>query len=480
MSGSQKIRVRQLLDELKGTGRKALLKYIPTPNITFDSKGVFPNALMTALPSAERYSITGLLTEMLVLLDAPLSEDFVVDGLTALGITLEEVSVQKINKSKTTKEYIAKIQKTKEELQKHVCLSSLAQNQVITYQNLEGHPDGIEGKTVLEVKTTSNLEENLPYFMLQLFSYVAIGDYTKAILVLPLQQSILTFNTTEWKEKVIFRDVLVSKAKKFLETPGASEIDPFTLMEAKMMVQLYGIGTHTAKAKTLLETVQGMVPRIPYQIFLCSNQSTHISVKDSDLALASSHVEKNNINLYIHSPYIINLSAKTDGDWNLICLQKLLQHTAVLGAKGVVVHTGKHTKESYEEGVKKMRSSIEAILPFAKPECPLLLETPAGQGTETLQGQDEFLDFVESFKSPNIAVCLDTCHVFANGHDPLTYIHKAFERGLLRLVHYNDSQDCCGSCKDRHAFVGTGKIGLDKMTDIALFCTEKKIPMVIE
>jgi endonuclease IV len=40
--------------------------------------------------------------------------------------------------------------------------------------------------------------------------------------------------------------------------------------------------------------------------------------------------------------------------------------------------------------------------------------------------------------------------------------------------------DCCGSCKDRHAMVGQGHIGIEKMANIAKYCSEKNIYMIIE
>jgi endonuclease IV len=51
---------------------------------------------------------------------------------------------------------------------------------------------------------------------------------------------------------------------------------------------------------------------------------------------------------------------------------------------------------------------------------------------------------------------------------------------LLKLVHFNDSHGACDSCVDRHAFIGTGHIGIDIMTKIATLCVEKGIDMVIE
>jgi deoxyribonuclease-4 len=140
--------------------------------------------------------------------------------------------------------------------------------------------------------------------------------------------------------------------------------------------------------------------------------------------------------------------------------------------------------------MQTMRANIAKALEHASPSCPLLLETPAGQGTELLTGREEFLDFIESFKDERIRACIDTCHVFAcknptdpdgNGHDPLEYIKEGVKRSnLVKLVHFNDSLEACGSCKDRHAFVGTGHIGFETMQAIAEFCMDKTIPMVIE
>jgi hypothetical protein len=77
-----------------------------------------------------------------------------------------------------------------------------------------------------------------------------------------------------------------------------------------------------------------------------------------------------------------------------------------------------------------------------------------------LTAYDDFLTFVTSFNSPKLRVCIDTCHVFASGQNPLDYIKKmmAADPDLVRLVHFNDSATPCGSCADRHAFIGTGKI----------------------
>jgi deoxyribonuclease-4 len=141
---------------------------------------------------------------------------------------------------------------------------------------------------------------------------------------------------------------------------------------------------------------------------------------------------------------------------------------------------GKSTTKPLSEAMENMRKTISDAITFATPDCPLLLETPAGQGTETLTDREEFLDFVMSFGDPRLALCVDTCHVFTNGHDPLEYLQRAHKTGLLRLVHFNDSASACGACVDRHAYIGTGHLGPDKMEKLAHFCSVIAVDMVVE
>jgi deoxyribonuclease-4 len=138
-------------------------------------------------------------------------------------------------------------------------------------------------------------------------------------------------------------------------------------------------------------------------------------------------------------------------------------------------------KQPVPEALEAMRASLNAAKEHATVDCPILLETPAGQGTETLTKMKEFLDFVETFADLRIRACIDTCHVFASGFEPLEYIDTALGRpGLVKLIHFNDSLGACGSCVDRHAHIGTGKIGLEKMTAIAAMCSKSGLPMLVE
>jgi deoxyribonuclease-4 len=481
---------------MKGAARGPFVKMLPqqvkdalTSAEPSSYKGLFPNALLSNIPAdMQRYSVVGLVTESLVLGSQPLTIDSIAGELPKWNVTFDDATKAKVARSKTTAEYLKKIAATRAEIAKETegAASPLTQGHTLSHECVEGHPDALCGNAILEVKTSSKVEKEIDYFLLQLCSYVALASptYTRALLVLPLQQMVLAFDLSGWEARAAFRERLVQKAKKLLAVAASEPQDPLAALQlqitASAFAARYRIGHHVSKMSSLLETVRSLPSGIPYQIFLGGTRGTRISLKDEEVAACAQHIGNNGTVLFIHSPYIINLSATTADGWNVKHLGEILQRGAALGAKGVVVHTGKHTSDTYEAGVEKMRLAMTAALEYATPECPLLLETPAGQGTETLQKEDEFLDFVESFHSPALAVCVDTCHVFANGHDPAKYTKAAADRGLLRLVHFNDSQDCCGSCKDRHAMIGAGKIGVDKLKEIAEFCEEHAVPMLVE
>jgi apurinic endonuclease APN1 len=206
---------------------------------------------------------------------------------------------------------------------------------------------------------------------------------------------------------------------------------------------------------------------------------------DAELAAANAAIQATGANLFIHSPYIINLCTQATAeneDYHTKLLIKNLQYGVAMGAKGVVVHVGKSTTQPLPEAMATMRSNILTAIEHATPSCPLLLETPAGQGTEVLRTWSEFAAFVADINDLRLRICIDTCHVFACGEDPETYLKRTLgaHPDVTKLIHFNDSATPCGSCLDRHAFVGQGHIGIEKMTAIAIAASASSLPMVIE
>lgn len=249
-------------------------------------------------------------------------------------------------------------------------------------------------------------------------------------------------------------------------------------MDSFELCQVCNIGAHVSKKKSITETLTALsTPSCPYQIFLGGPTNTKVVVNEKDMLSAKEVVMKKDLKIFVHSPYIINL-CNPDASWSQTLLKTNLKIANACGFKGVVVHVGKSTDQNLAIALETMRKNITEVLCEASVECPLLLETPAGQGTETLTKKEDFYKYVASFKDTRLRACVDTCHVFASGYCPLDYISQGSD--FIRLVHFNDSQDVCGSCKDRHAFVGSGKIGMEKMRQTAELCKEKGYPMVIE
>ena len=89
----------------------------------------------------------------------------------------------------------------------------------------------------------------------------------------------------------------------------------------------------------------------------------------------------------------------------------------------------------------------------------------------------------------DVAVCLDSAHLFEAGYD------IASEEGwdellgklvryrilpLVRLWHLNDSKTPFGSRVDRHFHLGEGKIGLPGFRRIVTHPAFRRLPMVLE
>jgi deoxyribonuclease-4 len=91
-----------------------------------------------------------------------------------------------------------------------------------------------------------------------------------------------------------------------------------------------------------------------------------------------------------------------------------------------------------------------------------------------------WLDLDESIRS-NVAICFDTCHVFAAGYDNLDMLLMFRDKGVpVRLIHFNDSKFAKGTKKDYHASFGHGLVGREELISVAKYATAMNIPMVTE
>ena len=478
---SSRLRVRSILAEADSAAQKDFKKLLPKdamipPTVVTHR---YPAAILSALPEAERYSLLGCVTEDL-LRSTAVSNEWLITTLRKWDPAITAENLIKILKSKTTDPFLEHVKTTRAILDT-IVKGDLAFDTTVAYESVEGHPDAQTPTQLFEVKTTGMLEANWKDFLLQVFAYAALEPTaTDIYLVLPLQEHIWHYDVTKWTNRVAFRDLLNTVAKRRLDGSVTGSLIPGMLLKVS-----YGIGSHMAKLKTLVVTIRSLPPAIPSQIFLSGPMNSRISLKEEDLVGGKALLSKAEAPLlFVHSPYMINLCSPPGqkDDYSTGLLIKYLEGSVKLGAKGVVVHVGKSTTQDLATAMGHMRTNLLRAMAYATVDCPILLETPAGQGSETLTDYDEFTEFVLSFKDPRLQICVDTCHVFASGYCPKDYVEGLVSThpDALKLIHFNDSATPCGSCLDRHSFIGTGHIGIKIMTEIATICSSKKIPMLVE
>ena len=479
----EQFRVRQLLSVMDSTGRATLKKLLPKKIVMpAVATGKYPSAILAVLPKEESYSILGCVTEELLRLSVEMvTVEALHEAMVKFYPEYSETQKAKIAKSKTTQPFLDHIIATRGKLDA-VVKGELVFDTVVSYEAVEGHPDAQTPTQLFEVKMTGLLKKNWVDFLFQIFAYAALHEpATDVYLVLPLQDTVWHHSVASWTGRNAYRDFLNTLSKSHQEPSAALSPLPGLFLQ-----ETHAIGVHVKKQKTVAMTLEGLqdVNHKPYQMFLTGPQSTKIEMKDEELAAAGAVQAAGGVRMYVHSPYVINLCHEpgTKEDYGRVCLEKNIQYALAMGLKGVVVHVGKSVGMELPVALEHMRVNLLKAMESATDTCPILLETPAGQGSETLTTADDFLAFVQSFNSPRLRICLDTCHVFASGQNPLDYIRKIWDAdaGLLKLVHFNDSATPCGSCLDRHAFIGTGKIGFPAMKEIADYCLGKGIPMLVE
>jgi deoxyribonuclease-4 len=120
----------------------------------------------------------------------------------------------------------------------------------------------------------------------------------------------------------------------------------------------------------------------------------------------------------------------------------------------------------------------------------LLLEPTAGQGQSLVKKINEVEKYLIALEyHPKVGICLDTCHVFAAGHDiskkggmneTLDLLITVATADRIKLVHANDSMDVCGALKDRHENLGDGKIGIKAFEELLAHPVAQNAPLILE
>jgi deoxyribonuclease-4 len=199
-------------------------------------------------------------------------------------------------------------------------------------------------------------------------------------------------------------------------------------------------------------------------------------------------------NVVVHAAYVLNTATADDEKWGRARdgLAKELERSTALGIGAVCFHPGAATGHDRESAAKRVAKAITHALKTVKGKTRLLIENTAGAGLTMGRTPEEIgmmLADVPDTLRERTGFGLDTCHLFAAGHDitasesALAKIIDEFEKaanGPPHFFHLNDSEGALGSNKDRHVLLGDGKIGREAFGWLLADKRAKKVPLILE
>ncbi|HET9591706.1 MAG TPA: deoxyribonuclease IV [Solirubrobacterales bacterium] len=172
----------------------------------------------------------------------------------------------------------------------------------------------------------------------------------------------------------------------------------------------------------------------------------------------------------IHAVYLINCATK-DKELRKKSLTSLTHALTIgdgIGARGVVLHPGSQKTDPLKPSLKRASKLIAEALKETD-SCPLLIEQTAGHKGLLARDFDQIATLIDGAgDDKRLGLCLDSCHMFAQGYDITDEAHLAAVLdeadamiGIDRLgaVHVNDAAVPLGAHLDRHANIGKGEMG---------------------
>jgi deoxyribonuclease-4 len=219
------------------------------------------------------------------------------------------------------------------------------------------------------------------------------------------------------------------------------------------------VGAHLDPADPLAEA--GAVGAECVQVFLSDPQGWEKPPPREDAA----ELRASPVPLYVHAPYLINVCSPRNNvrHGSRKILRQTCEAAAEVGAEAVIVHPG-HSEDGVAEGVGRWVRTLEML----ESEVPLYMENTAGGENAVARRFDNLARLWEAINDASggieLGFCFDTCHAHAAGEE----LDDAVERaraicGRIDLLHANDSRDPPGTGADRHANLGRGEIGADRL-----------------
>lgn len=259
------------------------------------------------------------------------------------------------------------------------------------------------------------------------------------------------------------------------------------------------IGSHTSflKDKGLLGVVEESISYNAniFMFYTGSNQSTLRFPINKELTTKAHELMKEHgfdkTKCIVHAPFIINLANNTDPskyEFYINFLKEELNRCIELDIRNIVLHPGSYTSLDRVTGIKNIANGLNTALKDID-GVNLLLEYMSGKGTEVGTSIDDLkgiIDLLDEEVKKKVFVCLDTCHMNDSGVDlkDIDLFLDEFDLKIgidkIKCIHINDSYNVVGSHKDRHANLGYGTIGFNKLINVIYNERLDNIPKILE
>jgi len=231
------------------------------------------------------------------------------------------------------------------------------------------------------------------------------------------------------------------------------------------------------------------------QIFVKSNNQWRAKPL-SDEEVEKYHQLQKETGIYpvvAHDSYLINAASQDKALFakSRDALKIELERCQTLKIPYLVMHPGSHVGAGESVGLTTIAQALNEIFEELEDQgTKIALEATAGQGSNLGYKFEHLADIIGRVKQPNrMAVCMDTCHVFAAGYDIRTAlgyktVMAEFDRivGLphLAALHFNDSKKGLGSRVDRHEHIGKGELGKEAFGFFLNDARLDQVPKILE
>lgn len=209
-------------------------------------------------------------------------------------------------------------------------------------------------------------------------------------------------------------------------------------------------------------------------------------------ALATAHIDPANV--VVHAAYVLNAATADEQKWSRSAagLAKELERSATLGVGAVCFHPGAALGGNPEEATARVARAMTQALERVSGHTRLLVENTAGAGLTVGRTPHEvgaILGNIPPALRKRAGYGLDTCHLFAAGHDIKSSAESqrsvldAFEQACGEppsFFHLNDSVNPFGSNRDRHALIGQGEIGTEPFRWLLADRRVSGVPLILE